>query len=68
MKDGEQVGSHRQNLMCKERWEELLKFEPASEHTIIPFGYDEEEEYWEDDEINLKDFLSRRSKKFQNLS
>ena len=43
--------------MCKSRYHELLKYEPLKEHTIIPYGYDEEDDYWEDDTVNLYDFL-----------
>jgi hypothetical protein len=58
-KNGEQVGHHRENVMCKSHYEELLKFLPLEEHTITPYGYDEEEEEWEDEPINLKKFLQR---------
>jgi len=45
--------------MCKSRYYELLKYEPLKEHTITPYGYEknEEEDYWEDEPINLYDFL-----------
>lgn len=56
-KGGKQIGSHRQHLMCKSSAHELLVFQPLSEHTITPYGYDEEEEYWEGDEVNLEKFL-----------
>ena len=57
-KDGEKVGTHRQHALCKSHWEELLKYEPISKHTIQAWGYDEEEEYWEDRPIRLNLFLS----------
>lgn len=58
-RDGKSVGSHRQNLMCKSNLSKLLDFQPLSEHTILAWGYDEEDEYWEDEdgEENLEDFL-----------
>lgn len=59
-RDGKSVGSHRQNVMCKSNYKDLLKFQPLSEHTILTYGYDEEEEYWqEDEEENLEDFLRK---------
>ena len=51
------VGHHSENAMCKSHFEKLLKYEPLKEHTIYPYGYDEEEELWEDEPINLYDFL-----------
>ena len=61
-KDGIQVGNYRQNVMCKSRYEELLKYEPLQDHTITPYGYDEEEDYWEDDTQNLKTYLEKLSR------
>jgi hypothetical protein len=43
-KDGVSVGHYRQHLMCKSHYEELLKYEPLKEHTITPWGYDDEDE------------------------
>jgi len=57
-KDGKNVGHYRQNILCKTHFENLLKFEPLNEHTITPSGYDEEDEYWEDETVNLEVFLS----------
>jgi hypothetical protein len=54
---GKAVGDHRQNVLCKTRWHELLKFTPLGSHTIKSWGYDEEEEYWEDEPKNLLTFL-----------
>ena len=34
-KDGKQVGSYRQHLLCKSHYEELLKYQPLGDHTII---------------------------------
>jgi hypothetical protein len=61
-RDGKEVGHHRVNVMCKDRFEELLKFEPYSEHTITAYGYDEEEEYWEDEPGPLLELLKYQSK------
>lgn len=55
---GVEVGRHSQHLYCKSRWYELLKYTPSESYTIQAWGYDEEEEYWEDDPRNLQDFLS----------
>lgn len=56
-KDNE-VGGHRQHLMCKSHWEDLLvKYCPAGDFKIQAFGYDEEDEYWEGEIESLYDFL-----------
>ena len=53
-----QVGNHRQNIMCKRNNDGLEKFQPSEDFTIQMFGYDEEEEYWEDKkQVNLSDWL-----------
>lgn len=52
------VGSFRINVMCKyPDFAELLKYQPLNEHIIEPWGYDEEEEEWNDEPENLEDFL-----------
>lgn len=51
------IGNFRQNILCKSRLHELLKFMPLSKHVVTPYGYDEEEEYWEGDPENLEIFL-----------
>lgn len=56
-KGGKVVGHHREHIMCNDHYEELLKFEPLSEHAITPFGYDEEEDYWEGETKNLEVYL-----------
>jgi len=60
-KNGEQVGSYRQHMMCKDRYDELLKYQPLAEHSITPYGYDEEEDYWEGDTSNLEDYLRKHA-------
>lgn len=57
-KDGVKVGEHRQHCYCKTHWEKLLVFQPPEAHTIQAHGYDEEEEYWEDEPMSLQKFLS----------
>jgi hypothetical protein len=56
-KDGNKVGKHYQNCLCKTKWHELLKFTPLEDHTITAWGYDEDEELWEDEPVNLLTFL-----------
>ena len=62
-KDGVEVGHHRENVMCHSHYEKLLKFEPLNEHTITPWGYDEEEEEWYGDTENLEDYLRKKREK-----
>ena len=62
-KGGEVVGHHRYHMMCKPHFEDLLKFQPLEEHTISPYGYDEDEELWEDESKNLKDFMDEIEKR-----
>lgn len=59
-KDGEIVGHFRKHLLTKlPLYSDLLKYQPLSDHTILANGYDEEDEYWEEDEPeNLEEFLS----------
>lgn len=59
-KNGKHVGHHREHLMCKSHYEELLKFQPLNNHTITPYGYDEDEEYWESETENLNTFITKR--------
>ena len=57
-KDGEEVGNFRKHMMCRlPDYSDLLKYQPLEEHTILPWGYDEEEDQWEDEEMNLNEFL-----------
>ena len=48
-KDGIQVGSHSQNVMCMRCNDGLEQFTPAEDFKISAWGYDEDEEEWEDD-------------------
>jgi hypothetical protein len=52
------VGNFRKNVMCRlPDYAELLKYQPLKDHTIQVWGYDEEEETWEDEPENLENFL-----------
>lgn len=60
LKNGKVVGHFRKNIMCKfPLYSELLKYLPLQDHEIMPYGYDEEEELWENDIENLDTFLKR---------
>jgi len=61
-RNGKQVGNYRQNIMCTGRYEEMLKYQPLEEHTVTPYGYDEDEDYWESDTQNLKTYLEKLSR------
>lgn len=57
---GEIAGHHRQHHYCKTRWDELVrKYYPLEDYQIQPYGYDEEEEPWEDEPEELYEFLIR---------
>ena len=59
-KNGKPVGRFSKHMLCKyPDYAELLKYQPLKEHTIQPWGYDEEEEEWSDKEQNLEKFLKR---------
>lgn len=54
------VGHFRKNIMCRlPEYSDLLEYQPLNEHTIYPYGYDMEEELWEDDGQNLEDYLRK---------
>lgn len=56
----DEVGHYRQHMMCKSHYSELLQYTPLDQHTILAWGYDEEEEYWSDEKPeNLKTFLMK---------
>ena len=57
LKDGIEVGKHRQHMLCKSRWDELCAFMPIDNYTIIEYGLDENEVLWQSDEIPLGKFL-----------
>lgn len=56
---GTVVGEHSQHAYCHTHWGDLLVFTPPENFTITPHGLDENEEEWEDDTINLKDFIDK---------
>ena len=58
-RNGKEIGYYRQNILCTSHYEELLKFQPLSEHEIKPRGYDEEEAEWEDNTHNLEKYLRK---------
>lgn len=59
-KNNEEVGHFRKNVMCRlPEYSDLLKYQPLNEHSITPYGYDEEEEYWEDETVNLEVYLKK---------
>jgi hypothetical protein len=57
-KDGENVGNFRKHMLCRlPDYADLLKYQPLDQHTIQAWGYDEEDDEWEDEEVNLDTFL-----------
>jgi hypothetical protein len=54
-----QVGSHSQNVMCLTCIDGLEKFTPAEDYTIQAWGYDEDEDDWEDEPQNLAEWLKK---------
>ena len=68
-RDGKVVGYFRKHLLCKlPGYSDLLKYEPLSEHEITPCGYDEDEDYWEDDPINLEKYLRQMTRTNKTIS
>ena len=74
-KDGKEVGHHTQNVMCRICNDNLMKFQPAKDYTIVCEGYeyhydgyyDDEEDYSEEDEpeeVNLEEWLSKNPGEF----
>lgn len=61
-KGDEIVGHFRKNLLVRlPAYSDLLKYQPLKDHSILACGYDEEDNYWEDDEPeNLETFLRER--------
>jgi hypothetical protein len=58
-KDNKEVGYHRQNVMCSTCNDGLDKYQPSKGFTIMAYGYDEEEDYWQGDSMNLEKWLLR---------
>ena len=67
-KDGVVVGEHRQHALCHTKWHRLFKYTPFSEHTITPWGYDEEEAYCEGKTVTLQEFFDSKKNKFSVFS
>mgnify|MGYP007071563952 CR=1 FL=1 len=64
-KGEEEVGRHRQNIMCKTCNDGLEKFQPAKDYTIQAWGYDCEGEIWEGDKReNLEEWLAKHPAEF----
>lgn len=59
LKDGKEVGEHRQHILCKTNWDSLCAFVPLDKYTIIEYGLDENEASWQNDEVPLNKFLFR---------
>lgn len=58
-RNGEVVGNHSQHHYCHTRWHRLYKYTPFSEHTITPYGEDENEAPWEGKTQPLSEFLKK---------
>jgi hypothetical protein len=57
-KDNKRVGYFRKHLLCKyPDYGELLKYQPLEQHKIVYSWCDEEENYNENNPVNLKKFL-----------
>ena len=53
----------RRNILCRfPEYSDLLKYQPLNEHKITPYGYDEDEEYWEDETIGLDEFMKNNGR------
>ena len=57
---GETKGHFRKHLLTRlPDYADLLDYQPLQNHNIIAYGYDEEDEYWEEEPENLREFLYR---------
>jgi hypothetical protein len=57
-KNNQHVGNFRKHNLCRfPDYAELLKYQPLVEYEIKAWGYDDEEELWEEDVENLESFL-----------
>lgn len=65
-KYGKIAGYHRHHLLCVHNIKPLFAFVPAENYTIQAHGYDEEEEYWENEPENLKVWLDRNKRFAKN--
>jgi hypothetical protein len=63
VKNAKSVGHFRKHILCSQPdYADLLSYQPLDAHYIRAYGYDEDEEYWEDEPENLKDFMIRIAK------
>lgn len=68
-KDGSEVGSHTQNVMCRRCNDDLMIFHPAKDYTIACEGY--EDDYYEDqepEEYRLDEWLAKNPGEFTHKS
>jgi hypothetical protein len=56
---GKTMGKHYQSHLCKTHWGDLLKFTTPENFIITDTWLDEEEEYHEEEPINLKIFIDK---------
>ena len=74
-KDDEVVGYHTQNVMCRTCNDNLMKFQPAKDYTIVCEGYEDhydgyydDEDYYEEESdpeiVNLQEWLSKNPSEF----
>lgn len=78
-KDDEVVGYHTQNVLCKTCNDNLMKFQPAKDYTIVCEGYEDhydgyydDEDYYDEDyeeesetkRVNLQEWLSKNPAEF----
>ena len=54
--EGKLLHRHRQNIRCKEHydWDKILSLDPETT-TVKTWGYDEEEDYWDNDDDYYND-------------
>lgn len=56
---GKLYTTHRQNIMCKIDTRNLLEIKNPETYTIKAWGYDEEEEIWENKPVKLNSWLKK---------
>lgn len=56
---GKILKEHRENILCKSRFHELVQF-VGDGVTVQSHGEDEYESPWEGDRMDLRDFLKRK--------
>lgn len=78
-KGDDEVGYHTQNVLCKRCNDNLMKFQPAKDYTIVCEGYEDhydgyydgyydDEDYYEEESeperVNLQEWLSKNPAEF----